>query len=102
MKLRGNDSFKYTHDVKKLLFVCLGFFCFVLFFSFFDQIRMRKLEEAASENKNSLKLIASQKSKMTHKLMEAICQFQHFKKGDVVCTKTQLWIVLTKNEDEEL
>lgn len=70
MKLRGNNSFKYTSDVKKTLIrllTCGGFFSF-----FFDQFTVRKLEEAESENKNSLKLIASQKSKMTHKLMEAI------------------------------
>lgn len=28
MKLRSNDSFKYTHYVKQLLFVCLGVFFF--------------------------------------------------------------------------
>lgn len=55
MKLRGNNSFKYAPDVKMPLFVCL----LVFFFLFFDQFSMRKLEEVESENKNSLKLIAS-------------------------------------------
>jgi len=55
MKLRGNNSPEYTPDVKKPIFVILIGFGF---FSFFGHFSMRKLEEAESENKNSLKLIA--------------------------------------------